>query len=459
MSDEPKQPPLRLKPRKRPDDETAEPSPAQEKPEATPETSGETATETKPKLRLKPRLAVDPAEEKSSESESAPPAAEAPAEEPTEEAPQTIRLKPRLAAEPEPSKEEAPPTSHSETPIAPEPGAVKPPTEAPTEKPVATEKPKFRLKPRLAAEPEATSTKEAEASSDEAKKEEPPSPEPPAEAKVKSAPKFTLKKRDSESPQAETGAASTDAPPKITMDPPVSADETGVPSMPPPPLVQVTSSDDFDDDELLSDDEDEETPPPKKSGKKLVGLLVLIIVGAGGYFGWQYFRPTTPEPMPESPAAQKAPTPSATLNKIAALPGQLINKAQQAVQAREESGQADVEAALAQKETPPTPAEPEVVVQQVTAHSQSVIAPDVTATTSTVMSAVEAGPAFQNFVAQARINGVFQGSPSRALINGHTYREGEMVDPALGIYFDHVLPEEKLIVFSDDSGATVQRKY
>lgn len=104
-------------------------------------------------------------------------------------------------------------------------------------------------------------------------------------------------------------------------------------------------------------------------------------------------------------------------------------------------------------------AEPEPVPEQVTTQSQSVIAPGVTATRTTVMSAIEASPAFRAFVGQIRINGVFQGSPARALLNGHTYREGALIDPSLGIYFDHVVSEKKLIVFRDSNGAIVQRKY
>ena len=38
-------------------------------------------------------------------------------------------------------------------------------------------------------------------------------------------------------------------------------------------------------------------------------------------------------------------------------------------------------------------------------------------------------------------------------------REGETVDSGLGIVFDGVDAERKLLIFKDKSGATVSRKY
>jgi hypothetical protein len=198
-----------------------------------------------------------------------------------------------------------------------------------------------------------------------------------------------------------------------------------------------------------------------------VAVVVLIVLGVEAYFGWQQFGPGASEPtVPQSLA-----TASTTPKKPAmTLPGQLIEKAQSALGAPRQGEQNRVDAVLDGKAVPESQfkriprapvlvPEPEPVPEKVTTQSQSMIAPGVKATTTTVMSAIEASPAFRSFVGQVRINGVFQGSPSRALLNGHTYREGALVDPALGIYFDHVVPEKKLIVFRDSSGAIVQRKY
>jgi hypothetical protein len=82
----------------------------------------------------------------------------------------------------------------------------------------------------------------------------------------------------------------------------------------------------------------------------------------------------------------------------------------------------------------------------------------ITATTE-VEVAAEASAAFRSFVANAKIGGVFQGNPPRALVNGRTTRAGETVDGGLGIMFDGIDAERKLIIFKDKSGATVARKY
>jgi len=58
---------------------------------------------------------------------------------------------------------------------------------------------------------------------------------------------------------------------------------------------------------------------------------------------------------------------------------------------------------------------------------------------------------FKRFVADARITGVFQGTPPRALINGRMIRAGEMVDQTLGV-FDSIDAEKKTITFEDRTG-------
>jgi hypothetical protein len=70
-----------------------------------------------------------------------------------------------------------------------------------------------------------------------------------------------------------------------------------------------------------------------------------------------------------------------------------------------------------------------------------------------------ASPAFRAWVSAAKINGVFQGTPARALINDRLVRAGQTVDAALGIVFDHVDADAKTIVFRDRDGATVSRPY
>jgi hypothetical protein len=89
----------------------------------------------------------------------------------------------------------------------------------------------------------------------------------------------------------------------------------------------------------------------------------------------------------------------------------------------------------------------------------TLIAPGVTATSNDVTAAPRASAAFKRFVADARITGVFQGTPPRALINGRTVRAGEVVDLALGVVFDSIDSEAKTITFKDRAGNPATRKY
>ncbi len=57
------------------------------------------------------------------------------------------------------------------------------------------------------------------------------------------------------------------------------------------------------------------------------------------------------------------------------------------------------------------------------------------------------------------VSGVFQGTPARALVNGRLIREGDVVDPSLGIRFVGVDAETKHLVLEEASGAQVRVKY
>ena len=76
-----------------------------------------------------------------------------------------------------------------------------------------------------------------------------------------------------------------------------------------------------------------------------------------------------------------------------------------------------------------------------------------------MVEAPRASAAFKRFVADARITGVFQGTPPRALINGRMIRAGEVVDPASGVVFDSIDAEKKTITFKDRAGIPATRRY
>jgi hypothetical protein len=214
-------------------------------------------------------------------------------------------------------------------------------------------------------------------------------------------------------------------------------------------------------------------PPPAAMMKKRFALygtiLALVILGGGGFYAWQVYLAAPPDKLPppavRPPVAAKPPaiTPSETLNKIAALPANAINKAQDAIAGRREAEQNRIDAAIDGTELPekrfldtPLPGE---LAEPAATRTASQIAPGVTATTTDIVAGVSAGAEFRLFVGNVRINGVFQGTPPRALINGRMFRLGETVEPALGIVFESITAETKTITFKDRTGALVSRRY
>jgi hypothetical protein len=207
------------------------------------------------------------------------------------------------------------------------------------------------------------------------------------------------------------------------------------------------------------------TPPAVGGGKskrliKLAGLGIAALVVLGGvFFAWTRYTAVPPAPPPVAkkapppaaaqPAAPAPLTPSDALNAMAKAPVNAINKATDVVAARNASDQASADSIV-------DPANKVAVPKSVS--TQALLSPGIAATAE-VEAAAAATPAFRSFVANAKVSGVFQGSPSRALVNGRMAREGETVDSGLGIVFDGVDAERKLLIFKDKSGATVSRKY
>jgi hypothetical protein len=238
--------------------------------------------------------------------------------------------------------------------------------------------------------------------------------------------------------------------------------------------------------------------PKRKRPSKIVyvgaGLAALLVLGGGGYFVWEnYLSPppppppvvAKPKPKPIAPAAATSaatapakpaaatPAPSSPVaNKpaeastgLAHVPVNAINKAQAAVDARRDgeqvrAGSISAGADLANRPaaTAPTAGGASKPAPKPVA-AASVLAPGVSATNSEVEAVPDANAAFRAFVANGKITGVIGGVPPKVLFNGRMMRAGDIVDPQLGITFDSIDPERKLIIFKDKSGATVTRKY
>jgi hypothetical protein len=168
---------------------------------------------------------------------------------------------------------------------------------------------------------------------------------------------------------------------------------------------------------------------------------------------------TKKAPAPNPANKTPGPTPSDTINKIAQTPKAAIDKAQAAIDARRASEQAKVDAAVEGVDAPQKSAQPPTKTAPKVATATTTIAPGVTATTE-IDAAAEASAAFRSWVANAKIGAVVWGDQRpKAYINNRLIRAGETVDPTLGVKFEGVNAEKKLLIFKDQAGATVTRRY
>ena len=91
--------------------------------------------------------------------------------------------------------------------------------------------------------------------------------------------------------------------------------------------------------------------------------------------------------------------------------------------------------------------------------ASTTLAPGISATASDVDAVAEATLAFRTFVANAKITGVIGGNPGKIILNNRMARAGDMIEPGLGVMFDSIDADRKLLVFKDKAGAIVTRKY
>ena len=384
--------------------------------------------------------------------------------------PSPLRLKPRLR----PSEG------------APRPGVVAPavgvivPFPSPGTEPSL---PTLRFKPRAAAESPATGASVPALIGADV----------PVSAIVGEPPKFKFKPKGADSPAsaalaADTGAQLIGALPPVPVAAPVvgevasaapaAASQTvgGVPrrTLPPFPVVAGPGSSRTNPSIPLphvrikaaavqEPETFEERESRRRGMRRNVWLLVFAALGAGGYFGWPYLQPQFARLMTSKTAA--GPTPSDTLNKIAHAPAAAINKAQDAIATRRASGQTRIDAAVTGDELPekkplfaPAVATKAKTPASAAAPTMAPLAPGLAASVQ-IEAAGDASPEFRIFVANAKVSGVFQGAPPRAMINGRLTRVGETAEPTLGIVFDGVDAEKKQLSFKDRSGAVISRRY
>ena len=411
-----------------------------------------------PPLRLKPRLRTDGAEP-SATAESSPPSDQPPASPATQDAAEApkLRLKPKLATEPASAETTEAPAEPAATPPAvdaPAPVLFKTVPETPAT-PVApaakTEEGKFKLRPKAPLPTEIPAVIPPPA---------PPTPPAAIEFIPAIVPAPTVV------PPPAPDPASVIAPPlpsPAAHQPPPPG--TGTKKYPPPTMKSAGAA------------PAGKTPPPAKPKKpanraRLLAIggagVVLLAAAAGAYF-FLLAEPEAPPPLPPRPIAKQPAAPASADAKSATAPaqsprepttvlGQAVQRAQQVVQAR--SGSDQVNAGSLDDEFSPRSASRAVQkTETVAVAATTELAPGVVATTTVVDATLNASEPFRQWVASARISGVFQGTPARVLINNRTVSVGQSVNDALGIKLDRVDVEEKRIIFRDTSGAAVERRY
>lgn len=175
----------------------------------------------------------------------------------------------------------------------------------------------------------------------------------------------------------------------------------------------------------------------------IVGLAVLLLI-AGGYFGYRVIFPK-PVPVvavvrPVHPASARKPAPV----PHPALLARKLSVANAAVKAESAELKAVMQTGASAAAKPaPAPSAPMAVV----------------AAPPPVTEPAAPSPAFQAYVEGLIINGVFQGDPPRILVGGRLLRQGDVLDPTLGVVFVTVDPVNGRVIFKDRTGAIMTKRY
>ena len=250
-------------------------------------------------------------------------------------------------------------------------------------------------------------------------------------------------------PGGETPADST-LPPPIPV---VTDSEGNSATTPPLPPPAEFANDSDDDDETEAPARKRLRPEQRPIFKIAVFAIVIVLLGAiggGGYMVYTLFFASpelNPYTAPLQAIAEPQPPAEAPAASPASVAGQLVEQAQEAVAAHEEVVVATDEAveavaveAPAEEPEPPTP-----TVEVADTPSEPVV--------------VEPSASFRDWVNNAVISGVAETSNPRAFINGVLVKRGDTVDHGLGIVFDDIDPDENLVIFVDNSGAVVGKRY
>jgi hypothetical protein len=198
------------------------------------------------------------------------------------------------------------------------------------------------------------------------------------------------------------------------------------------------------------------------------GILFLLLIGAGA---GAYFYFAKPEVADEVAGAARE-----KLAQAAQLPGKALDEARQSLDGAREKEQARVDSVLDDKEPPAERAVGNVTPGEMQAKPRernndapsrggagepgaSYSGEPVAAESPPAPQSVQPSARFLRYAEGIRVSGVFQGSPARALVDGRIIRQGELLEPALGIRFAEVDAQAKQLVLEDTTGARVRVRY
>jgi hypothetical protein len=156
------------------------------------------------------------------------------------------------------------------------------------------------------------------------------------------------------------------------------------------------------------------------------------------------------------PAAPATPGVSAARAAAAAGVGADANPADQGVSAAALLAMQEKQAALDNANTAPVVVAPP---PEPAAPAQVKLAGGIVISSASPAGGPVVHASFFYWVVNQSISGVFQSPPHRIMLDRRLVYEGQEINAALGITFDHLELANKLIVFRDKTGALVTRSY
>lgn len=208
--------------------------------------------------------------------------------------------------------------------------------------------------------------------------------------------------------------------------------------------------------------------------KIILGFTVLLVLGYSALIA------LSPRAR-EWATAPDGPTRFKVVNRILALPARVLGKStdadtaggqpltREALLAMMEKPAAGPANKPAQENTeadplpaanpPPDAAVPAAEPAAPVAPAQVTLPGGIVVTSASPAGGPVVSPSFFFWVVNLNVSGVYQSDPHRIMLDNRLVYEGDEVNRPLGVTFDRLDAEKKIIVFRDQSGALVTRSY